>query len=127
MLFTSGQNLLEILPNLRTRALRKNIWFATLTNQERVLVGLLRRYVNVVNSETLAMVVAKIIVKLMLAIRNTLWNKIERIGRSIAEAAGRGASSIGWKDAAKWAEDVNIVRWYGLTYRNSPAYMGVMP
>ena len=116
-----------MLPNLRTRALRKKVWFATLTNQERVLVGLLRRHVNVVKSGMLAMVVAKIIVKLVRAIRNGFWNKIERIGRPIAEAAGRGASSIGWKDAAKWAEDVNIVRWYGLTYRNCPTYMGVMP
>ncbi len=127
MLFTSGQNLIEMLPNLRNRALRKNVWFATLTNQERVLVGLLRRHVNEVKSGMLAMVVAKIIVKLMLAIKNGFWNKIERIGRPIAEAAGRGASSIGWKDAAKWAEDVNIVRWYGLTYRNCPSYIGVMP
>jgi len=127
MLFTSGQNLIEMLPNLRTRALRKKVWFATLTNQERVLVGLLRRHVNEVKSGMLAMVVAKIIVKLMRAIRNGFWNKIERIGRPIAEAAARGASSIGWKGAAKWAEDVNIVRWYGLTYRNCPTYMGGMP
>ena len=118
MFFTSGQSLIGMLPNLRTRALRKKVWFATLTNQERVLVSLLRRHVNEVKSGTLAMVVAKIIVKLMRAIKNGFWNKIERIGRPIAEAAGRGASSIGWKDAAKWAEDVNIVRWYGLTYRN---------
>ena len=127
MFFTSGQNLIGLLPNLRTRALRKKVWFATLTNQERVIVGLLRKYVNVVKSGMLAMVVAKIIVKLMLAIKNVFWDRIERIGRSITESAGRGASSIGWKEGAKWAEDVNIVRWYGLTYRNCPSYIGVMP
>ncbi len=110
-----GLNLIETLSNLRTRALRKGVWYAALTNQERILAGLINRHVKIVKNSTLATVIARIIVKLIPAIRNAFWDRIERMGRSIAESSARAACSMGWNEASKWPDDLNVVRWYGLT------------
>lgn len=113
-LMDSDPNLLQSLSNLRTRALRKGVWFAALTGRERLLVGLIRSNVKIVKNSTLATVIARIIVKLIPAIRNAFWDRMERLGRPVTEAAVRGATSIGWNEASKWLDDTNVVRWYGL-------------
>lgn len=78
-----GIYLLDTLSKLRTKALRKRVWFAALTDQERILVGLIHKNVKIVRNSTLATVIARIIVKLIPAIRNAFWNRMERIGSPI--------------------------------------------
>lgn len=107
-------NLIETLSNLRTKALRKGIWFQTLTTEERVLTGLIRKNVKIVKNATLATVIARIIGKLMYAIKNSFMDKIEKIGRPIARAYAMGAYSCGNKDALKWIGDLNYIRYLGL-------------
>ncbi len=118
-------NVIAVLSNLRTKALRKGVWFQALTNQERILSGLIRKYVKIVKNATLATVIAKIIGKLIYAIKNSFLNMIDRIGRPIAESYSRAAYAMGWKEASKWVDDPNIVRWYGFTaYYSNRVKMG---
>jgi hypothetical protein len=108
-------DLIESLSNLRTKALRKKVWFSTLTVQERTLVSLITRNMKIVKNSMLATVIARIIVKLIPAVNHAFWDKIEKLGSPVAKAAAEGACAIGWKEAAKWVDDINIVRWYGLS------------
>ena len=108
-------NLIEILSTLRTKALRKGIWFQTLTHQERILAGLIRKHVKIVRNVVLATVIAKIVVKLINAIRNSFLDKIEKIGRPVAKIWSTSACAMGWNQAAKWIDDKEIVIWLGLT------------
>jgi hypothetical protein len=117
-------NLIASLSNLRTKALRKGIWFQALTYQERTLAGLIRKHVKIVKNATLAAVIAKIMGKLISAIKSSFMDRIEGLGRPVAEAWSRGALAMGWKEASTWTDDPNIVRWYGLTVYYSGFRMG---
>ena len=108
-------NLIEVLSTLRTKALRKGIWFQTLSNEERVLTGLVRKHVKIVKNATLATVIARLIVKLICGIKNSFLDMIERRGRPIAELWAKAACAMGWEEESNWIHDRNIVRWYGLT------------
>ncbi len=118
-LLNSSRNLLETLSDLRTRALRRGIWFQVLTTEDRILTGLLRKHIKIVKNAALATVVARIIGKLLCGLKNSFWRMIEGLGQPIAESWARAAYSMGWKGASKWVQDVNIVRWYGLMAYNS--------
>ncbi len=118
-------NVIEVLSNLRIRALRKGVWFRALTQQERVLTSLIRRYVKIVNNAMLATVIARIMGKLIYAIKNCFSDLIEGIGRPIAEAWSRSASAMGWKEATTWVKDTHIIRWFGLTAYYSNLNMGI--
>ena len=107
--------MVDILSDLRKRALRKRVWFGTLTFEERTLVGLIRNNIKIVKNATLATVIARLIGKLLYAIKNWFSDMIIRLGRPMAESAARAAYAMGWKDALKWPDDLNIVSWYGLT------------
>ncbi|MFQ5940556.1 MAG: hypothetical protein ACE5KA_02510 [Nitrososphaerales archaeon] len=107
-------NLVEALSYMRARALRKGVWFGALTQQERVLTGLIRKNVKIVKNAMLATVIARIMGKLIYAIKNSFFDKIEKLGRPIARAMAIGAYSCGNKDALNWMEDLNYIRYLGL-------------
>ena len=88
---------------------------------------MIRKHVKIVKNATLATVIARILGKLVYAIKNSFLNEIERIGRPIAESWSTAALAMGWKEASNWVGDPDIVRWYGLTayYSNVRMRMGV--
>jgi hypothetical protein len=112
----SSGNLIETLMALRQRALRRGIWFQTLTLEDRVLANLIQRHVKIVKNTTLATVVARIMGKLLLGIKNNFLNRLETIGRPIANAVAMKAFSYGNKEAQDWVRDVNYIRYMGLTF-----------
>ncbi len=112
----SSGNLIETLTALRQRALRRGIWFQTLTLEDRVLANLIQRHVKIVKNTTLATVVARIMGKLLLGIKNYFLNRLETIGRPIANAVAMKAYSYGNKGALDWLRDVNYIRYMGLTF-----------
>ncbi|MFQ5969912.1 MAG: hypothetical protein ACE5J2_05415 [Nitrososphaerales archaeon] len=109
------QNLVESLSDLRTRALRKRVWYGALNLQERILTGLITRHVKIVKNATLATVVARMIVKLIAAIKNAFLDMVERMGRPIAEINSAAAYSHGNKHALGWKDDLNYIRFLGLS------------
>jgi hypothetical protein len=119
-LLHGSPNLIETLSKLRTRALRKRIWFDTLTDQERILTGLIIKHIKIVKNGVLATVIARIMGKLVHAIKNSFMNKIEQLGRSIAMSMAMGAYSCGNKEAFSWAENLNYIRYLGLMAYHDP-------
>jgi hypothetical protein len=112
---TSG-NLIDTLIVLRKRVLRKGLWFQSLTLEDRILADLIQRHVKIVKNTTLATVIARIMGKLMLALRNSFLDKLVLIGRPIAEAVAMKAYSYGNKEALGWMHDLNYIKYMGLTH-----------
>jgi len=117
----SSGNLIDILIVLRRRALRTGIWLKTLTLEDRILASLIQRHVKIVKNTTLATVIARIMGKLLFAIRNYFLNRLEAIGRPIAAAVAMKAYSYGNKEALTWMHDMKYIRYMGLVYSTAPA------
>jgi len=120
-LLRGSPNLIETLSKLRTKALRKRIWFVTLTDQERILTGLIIKHIKIVKNGVLATVIARIMGKLVHAIKNSFMNMIEQLGRSIAVAMATGAYACGNKEALSWTENLNYIRYLGLMAYHDPS------
>jgi hypothetical protein len=117
----SSGNLIDTLMVLRRKALRSGIWFQSLSLQDRILANLIQRHVKIVKNTTLATVIARIMGKLMSAIRNGFQDRLAIAGRPIAEAVAMKAYSYGNKQALDWIQDTNYVRYMGLTYSSVSA------
>jgi hypothetical protein len=108
-------NLVKVLSALRTKALRKGVWFASLSYEDRVLAGLINKNIKIVKNATLAAVIARIMGKLFCAIRKSPFLfRVEQLGRPIAETYSEKAYSMGNKDAIHWANSPNFVRYLGM-------------
>jgi hypothetical protein len=112
----SSENLIDTLIALRKRALRRGIWFQTLTIEDRILTDMIQRHVRTVKNTTLATVIARIMGKLLFAIKNSFLSKLNAIGRPIARAVAMKAYSYGNREALDWVQDLNYIRYMGLTY-----------
>ncbi|HJS82095.1 MAG TPA: hypothetical protein VJ742_04590 [Nitrososphaera sp.] len=109
-------NLIDTLMTLRRKALRTGIWFRSLSVEDRILANLIERHVKIVKNTTLATVIARIMGKLLVAIKNTFLDRLVMAGRPIAEAVAMKAYSYGNKEALGWTQDLNYVKYMGLTY-----------
>jgi hypothetical protein len=105
---------------LRKRALRIGIWFNTLTLEDRILATLIQRHVKIVKNTALATVIARIMGKLLFAIKNSFLNRLDAIGRPIAAAVAIKAYSYGNKEALGWMHDLNYIRYMGLVHSSVP-------
>lgn len=112
----SSGNLIETLTVLRRKALRRGIWFQSLSLQDRILANLIQRHVKIVKNTTLATVIARIMGKLLAAIKNGFQDRLVKAGRPIAQAVAMKAYSYGNKQALDWIQDLNYVKYMGLTY-----------
>ena len=115
----SSGNLIDTLIVLRKRALRKGIWLQSLSLEERILANLIQRHVKIVKNTTLATVIARMMGKLIFAIKNSFIDKLVAAGRPLAEAVAMKAHSFGNKDALDWPRDLNYIRYMGMTYSSA--------
>jgi hypothetical protein len=100
--------------DLRKRALRKGIWFSSLTLADRILAEMIGKYLKIVRNATLATVIARILGKLVCALRNSFMDTIESIGKPVVAAVAMKAYSFGNKQALEWPQDLNYVRYLGM-------------
>lgn len=111
-------NLLKILSYLHKKTLRRMAWFNALTCRERVLITLILKNIKIVKNSTLAMVISRMIIKLILADKDPFNNKIVKAGCTIAKSWISGASSMGW-EFTNWIDDTDILRWFGMFVYNT--------
>lgn len=117
-------DLLKVMSTLRTKALRTGVWFASLSHEDRMLASMINRHVKIVKNATLATVMARIIGKILYAIKTSSFlSRIEAIGRPIAQAYSRKAHAMGNKNAIDWAEDPRYIRYLGeMAYHNNSGH-----
>ena len=100
------------LAGLKTRALRKRVWFRVLDRVERGLLDLTIRWVDNVRSGRLTETLLRILVKLAWAMEQGL-SRVLVVGRELALRASVLAVSWGNVNAYSWRSDRGF--WLGIT------------
>jgi len=121
-LFSLGKNDLS---KIRTKAIRRGIWFRALTKAERAQIELTMRIVKKIRSLLLAKVLGAIIRKLLDAMESRVARLIREVGRVLAEKLSRIAQSWGNKSAHHWTEDKSFMQYLAITYMNTPTMFKV--
>jgi len=116
--FSLGNN---DLAKIRTKAIRRGIWFRALTKAERAQMELTMRIVKKIRSLFLTRVLGAIVRKLLDAMESRVTRVMREIGCGLAENLSRIAQSWGNKSAHHWTEDPNFVQYLTITYINTPA------
>jgi hypothetical protein len=100
------------LAGVKTRALRKRVWFRVLDRVERGLLDLTIRWVDNVRSGRLTEMLLRILVKLARAMEQGMARVLE-VGRELALRASELAVRWGNTDAYSWRLDRGF--WLGIT------------
>jgi hypothetical protein len=103
---------------IKFRALRRRVWFKTLSRVERGIIDLTIRCVERIRSHTLMKVVLAVVDKLLRALDEEFLRKAERIGQGIVERLSSVALSWGNRNAWKWRWDLGFVKFLGLIVIN---------
>jgi len=111
----SRQGLMKI----RTRALRKGVWFEALSRIERSIIDLTIRCVDQVHSNVLMKTVVAILDKLLETLEEDYLKRVERVGREIAEKICEIAWLWGNPQAWTWKYDLRFVKFLGTNAMNS--------
>jgi len=107
------------LMKVRTRALRKGVWFKALSRIERSIVDLTIRCVERVHSDVLMKMVVAILDKLLETLEEEYLKRVERVGREIAEKICEIACRWGNPYAWTWKYDKSFVKFLGINAMNS--------
>jgi hypothetical protein len=106
---------------VKTKALRRGIWYRALTKTERACIDLVIRVVDRVRSRLLRKVVSSVLRKLEEAMESRVQRLIQEIGSKFALKLSQIAQGWGSKYAECWAEDAGFKQYLTITYMNNPS------
>ena len=109
------------LTKIRTKAIRRGIWFRALTKAERAQIELTMRIVKKIRSFFLAKVLGAIVGKLLDAMESKVARVMREVGRGLAEKLSQIAQNWGNKSANQWTKDPSFIQYLAITYINTPA------
>lgn len=104
---------------VKTRALRRRVWFKATSRLERGIVDLTIRCVERIQSAVLAGIVSKIIKKIVKTLENVFLKRAEKIGAEIADRLSGFALAWGNKAASRWKHNPGFVRFLGVNAINA--------
>ena len=105
---------------IKTKALRRGVWFRVTSRLERGIVDLTIRCVERIRSPLLARIVSEIIRKIMRTLESGFVKMAEKIGAEIADRICRIAAAWGNKTASNWKKDLSFVRFLGVNAIDDP-------
>jgi hypothetical protein len=111
--FNSG-----FLLRIRRHALRKGVWFRVLDSAERAILSLVPRCMEKARSSKLIDMLAKIVVKIMEALKSSVTDLVSRVGRPLAKKLSGIAMKWGHRTAAEWAVDEGFARYLAIVNMN---------
>ncbi len=108
----------DVIVGLKTRALRRRVWFWSLDRLERGLVDLTIRYVDQVKSNRLRQVLVEILGKLARALESSM---VRALGRGWIVAARLSGLAVGWGniEAYSWKFEEAFHRYLGFHIGNN--------
>jgi len=106
------------LVRVRTNALRQKVWFKVASRLERGIVDLTIRCVEKIKSPVLARIVSKIIKDLEQVLESNFLKTVENVGHKIVGRLCKIALSWGNARASTWRDDVDFVRFLGVSALN---------
>jgi hypothetical protein len=106
------------LDRVRRRAWRKRVWFTACTKVERGIIDLTIRCVDTVRSTRLALILGRVVVKILKACRSQFVMRVERTGSELAARLSHIGASWGMTHAAGWKGDQAFLQWAGVNAVN---------
>jgi len=113
------------LVRIRSKAIRRGIWFKTLTRSERAQVDLTIRVVQKIRSLLLARVLSSLVKKLLEAMESMVVHMMKVVGRPLAERLSQIAQKWGNASASRWAKDLAFIQYLTITHINTPTMFQV--
>jgi hypothetical protein len=110
---------------IRTKAIRRGVWFKVLSGAERAYMGLAIRVVERVRSLLLAKVLTSILKKLLSAMESRVALMMREVGRPLAQKLSRIAQKWGNKPAVQWTDDHGFIQYLAANYMNTPEMLRV--
>lgn len=104
---------------LRSKAVRKGVWYDALSKTERIIVELTIKCVETVKSPILTKAISKIVGKVVTRIEKDFLDKAQEIGRGLAKLMGRLAGEWGNKNGSNWETDEGFVNFLGVVAINT--------
>lgn len=106
------------LARIRSRAIRRGVWFKALSRIERGILDLTIKVTDKVRSQLLLKTLRSIVKKLLTALESkvTLW--VRKVGRSLAKKLSLTAERWGNISARKWAEDKGFIQYLAVMKMN---------
>ena len=95
------------------------MWFRVLTKLERGIVDLTIRCVDRVRSTDLALIISRIVCKVLKNSRSGFLGRVEKVGRDLAERISRIAVGWGCALVSEWKRNPGFVRFLGVNAINS--------
>jgi len=108
------------LTKIKTKAMRRGIWFKVLTRAERAQMDLTMRIVRRIRSSILAKVVTSIVKKLLDAMESKVARLMREVGHALVRKLSRIAQNWGNKSAHQWATDPGFIQYLTINYINTP-------
>lgn len=122
-MYSNERSLLSMLSMLKCKAMRSRVWYEALSAHERMLVGLATRYIKQVRNKQLAIVLARLVVKLSIAVNQMI--RVEQHGFARAYAWLKGAIKSGMgmfmsngDGALVLTVSKSIVEWFAMLESN---------
>jgi hypothetical protein len=111
--------------SVRRRALRKGVWFRVCNKLERGIMDLTIRCVDTIKSFRLALIIGRVVCKILKACRSRFLMRVARTGYRLAEGVSRIAAGWGMDQASTWKGDKDFIRYLGVNAVNSlPGWRG---
>jgi len=105
---------------VKTRALRRGVWFKVLTRVERACIDLAIKVVERVRSRLLQKVLFSVMKKLEEVMESQVCRLMREVGDSLAQKLSQIAQDWGNKSSVGWAKDTGFVQFLTITYMNAP-------
>jgi hypothetical protein len=110
----------EDVAKVKTRALRRGIWYSALTRMERVTIDLVIRLVDKVHSRLLAKVLFSVMEKLEEAVESKVSRLMREVGSGLAKKLSEIASEWGNVSTVMWVKDSGFIGYLAITCMNMP-------
>jgi hypothetical protein len=105
---------------IKAKALRKGVWFRTLTRVERACVDLAIIVVERVRSRNLQKVLFSVTKKLEEAMEGRVRRLMRQVGQNLACKVSHIAQTWGNRAAIRWALDSAFIQYLTITCMNAP-------
>jgi len=104
---------------VRTRALRKGVWYRVLSRVERACVDLVINVVERVRSRLLVKVLFSVLRKLDEAMESQVRRFVREVGVTLASKLSVIAQNWGNKSAKGWAQDAGFLQYLAVSHMNA--------
>ena len=106
---------------IKRKAVRRGVWFRTLTRSERGIVDLTVRIVKTIRSRLLMNVIERIVTKLQKAMESNVVRLMREVGQPLARKLSMIAQTWGNKQASVWIKDRGFIQFLAINHLNSPS------